>query len=1525
MRFSSLERRKTFAIIVFLFIFLVFSSVPVHSLQWESKYLSVPDCVEIIIKEINISKIQTHVNILSSYSSRVTGYQGFYQAAQYIFNYLRALSGITIFVQNFSVLVPICEESIISIPELGLTFQAYPLWPNGIQTCSTPINGISGQLIYGGYGTLEELNGKEIMNSIVVLEFNSMNNWVNAVKLGAKGVIFIEPEDTNRIESETKFLLTPLNIPRLYVNKEDGKTLKNMAISGNITANIRLRMIWREVTAQNIIGVIEGTEFKDEIIIFSAHYDSWSVVPSFAPGAEDAISPASLLEIAKLLSEHPPKRTVWLVFYGGHWQALAGAREFAERFLFQNETFSTGKKKILLQLSLYLSSENTLVSWTNLGDMYLQREESTPYGWDGLTDLVFRKYIPGIRQLFGDEITRLIVNPITDTLAAKSEILDSEPISITGLLSVTFLTAQSLRLNWQVPINTIDKIDWKNVESQLKILFYIFFSLANEDLQGNPILTRWKPPERRKRMGVGSDIGPGQAGFITLTGSVEEYDFMTGFYRRKPNALVEIYLSASRRGEEWGESPRSNMLNPYTHIYVCTDENGMFVVHGLAADTMFAYYNVLGYILDYETGRIIYAPDFGPYGAGGGIYSGYNFLSITMDRHPFFVKSIVFKCEEITLFDITNPLTLDVPRRGLHFYTSDAVIPDVSISVNEFSSHHPPNFYSVISYPEDVCVIFLPPSTSFELILTTSTKIIAGILNNASQKYPLGDGVSSSTGTIYFTALHFANNLKWINEYRLSILENYRFFNPSAKKYHEASKQYLEKATESLKMKDYSTFYSLIYAAWQNSVNAYREVTSISHDVVNASVVFYALIIPFAYAFERLTLNFEGRRRLIAVILLLSLLSMLAFFMHPGFKMASNIFISILGITISIPIILVQSIIAIGLFSFLSFLRKQVAGAHFADIGRGSAFLMSISLGLSNMRRRMFRTTLNLITVILFTSSLVSLTSFSMIITIRGFPMSGQTIYDGILLKQNLGLTPFSERIELIIRDSLNKNATIVKRSWIYPPPIGRAEWTSSWRSGSGSILPVPVYGPNNLETKIKGLLGLQPEETEVTGIDRILIEGRWFNNVDLYAVIINEEIRKELNINVGDKIRFMGLELNVIGIIDGNLLEGLLDLDQRGLNLMDVSATPIAARMAFIPMSLKSCLIIPYNLASRCFNGGINSMAVKYPDKDKATEVAKTIVSGAYSMLEIYVGYDGAIDVYRLGVGAVFIGWENALIPVIIASLTLLMTMLGSVQERVREIAILGTIGLSPLHISGIFLVEFTMYALLGVTLGYILGMVLINALYYLQAIPLTFSVNFSSTATLFTLSLSSAAIIGTAIYPALKAGRIVTPSLTRKWEIKIKPIGDKWEIPLPIRIPENEIIGFMMYLYEFFRLHTARDVGIFRVTNISYKESEDTLTKTLDVEVALAPWDSGVAQNVQIIAKKEPAEERSFSLIISLNRIRGRSQTWINKNKDFLRAIRNQLILWNTLRPDERRKYILRKPLLSNEGESKYESKRT
>lgn len=86
----------------------------------------------------------------------------------------------------------------------------------------------------------------------------------------------------------------------------------------------------------NIIAEIPGTDLKDEIVMFGAHYDSWQS----ATGATDnAAGSAMMLEAARILMETiketgvKPRRTLRIALWTGEEQGLLGSRAYAKEFV----------------------------------------------------------------------------------------------------------------------------------------------------------------------------------------------------------------------------------------------------------------------------------------------------------------------------------------------------------------------------------------------------------------------------------------------------------------------------------------------------------------------------------------------------------------------------------------------------------------------------------------------------------------------------------------------------------------------------------------------------------------------------------------------------------------------------------------------------------------------------------------------------------------------------------------------------------------------------------------------------------------------------------------------------------------------------------------------------------------------------------------------------------------------------------------------------------------------------------------
>lgn len=80
-----------------------------------------------------------------------------------------------------------------------------------------------------------------------------------------------------------------------------------------------------EADSQNVIAEIPGTEFPDEVIVYTAHYDS--VV--FSPGMFDnASGSATILEMLRYYKENPPKRTVRFIWCGSEERGLLGSKAY---------------------------------------------------------------------------------------------------------------------------------------------------------------------------------------------------------------------------------------------------------------------------------------------------------------------------------------------------------------------------------------------------------------------------------------------------------------------------------------------------------------------------------------------------------------------------------------------------------------------------------------------------------------------------------------------------------------------------------------------------------------------------------------------------------------------------------------------------------------------------------------------------------------------------------------------------------------------------------------------------------------------------------------------------------------------------------------------------------------------------------------------------------------------------------------------------------------------------------------------
>lgn len=106
-----------------------------------------------------------------------------------------------------------------------------------------------------------------------------------------------------------------------------------------LTARIEIESIHRELESPNVIGILPGSDpaLRDEYVVLTAHLDHDGIRPSDDPdddeifnGAMDnAVGVAAMIEVARMLSVDPPRRSVVFIALAAEEKGLEGSDYYA--------------------------------------------------------------------------------------------------------------------------------------------------------------------------------------------------------------------------------------------------------------------------------------------------------------------------------------------------------------------------------------------------------------------------------------------------------------------------------------------------------------------------------------------------------------------------------------------------------------------------------------------------------------------------------------------------------------------------------------------------------------------------------------------------------------------------------------------------------------------------------------------------------------------------------------------------------------------------------------------------------------------------------------------------------------------------------------------------------------------------------------------------------------------------------------------------------------------------------------------
>ncbi|MFH1605423.1 MAG: ABC transporter permease, partial [Pseudomonadota bacterium] len=756
-----------------------------------------------------------------------------------------------------------------------------------------------------------------------------------------------------------------------------------------------------------------------------------------------------------------------------------------------------------------------------------------------------------------------------------------------------------------------------------------------------------------------------------------------------------------------------------------------------------------------------------------------------------------------------------------------------------------------------------------------------------------------------------------LDENRMRVLKRYGIDNRRLERLHSAARENLEQAGAAMKERRWDQQVKHARRGLGIESRAYPDVRGTSDDVIKGIVFYMALLLPFAFFCERLFFAFPDlKRRLVALVAFFIVTYLALRLVHPAFRIVETAEVILLGLVILVLCGIVVVITAGRFETQMRTMKQQLGRVHHADVSRASATATAFALGVSNMRRRKVRTFLTCTAIVLLMFTVLSFTSVKTYLRPRKLQRPNTPAYQGALIRDRTWVPMRFLALEHLSSE-FEDAGLLVRRSWLGSRTLDEPRLTLSVRSTVGERI-----GPAGI--LCFGLVGFDPAETEVSGLNTTLKSGRWFRPDDRNVCILPDFIAEALNVQADNgapaQVHLQGMTLTVIGIVDSEKYNDFVDLDNERLTPIDFTtlsreALQRASRAAgdvsavegraaletFIHIDARNIVFLPYETVLD-LGGTLQSVAVKFRGGSVGEHIERLLDRLAVT---VFVGEGERTLVYSSLASSSVGGMANILVPVLIAALMILNTMSGSVHERFQEIGTYSSVGLAPTHIGALFLAEACVYAILGGIAGYVLGQVLTRALMAMGFLG-GLTLNYSSLASVMATVVVMITVVASTLYPARMAARMAVPDVTRKWVIP-KPKGDEWFFDFPFTVGGKEVTGLYVFFRYYFASFEEQSVGRFYTadTRLAGFSEAGQDGYQLQMRVWLAPYDLGVSQDVELRAVPS-GDFGVYSIQLKIKRLSGEGNMWVRTNRGFLDQMRKQFLLWRTISAEGKGEYM-------------------
>lgn len=1128
----------------------------------------------------------------------------------------------------------------------------------------------------------------------------------------------------------------------------------------------------------------------------------------------------------------------------------------------------TGDAEIMAALSLHLSSHGDGVGAFNDGWLYsLKPEINRVQAYSGisgfLTDAARTLGYPkdGVRFVNGMRADR--TRPWRSYFVDNPQ-MGGEVSAISGFLGLTLATVNDGRFLWGTPGDVPEHVDRVGLTRQIGLVTGLAASLANAALQ---------MPEN-----------PPRNGFATLSGRAKFIRQGELFPDRAAAGTVALVYQGDSR------------------FLTMAGSDGSFRVSGLADSRHVLDKAVVeGYRFSPQTGEAVWAVDKKQ--------TGKDAYRVRLRRLVSETDLIMFSCRQSTIFSTFDP-------RTFRYFTK------VELLDGRREAEPMRYWFSRLdTMSSTLFSVFLEPAATYKLILSDTVLAKKMILLDSSPERPDGTGYPVDHWPLLpWTELHAAEDMWDLLAPRIKNLEDHGIFNERIREMRDTGRDMLAKSHALKAQKRYDEALSQARGSWAFAARVYNDVEKTQKDVLVGVLFYIALFIPFAYCMERLIFAFTDiHKRILGFLGILTTVIAIIYNVHPAFKLTYSPMVVILAFFIIGLAVVVSFIIIMRFEQEMEELQRRAKHVKASEIGKLKAFAASFAIGVTNLRRRKIRTSLTCATLVILTFTIMSFTSVRSARVDHAVRFSPTSTYQGVMLK-NLGWRTIPIEAENVLSDQAGQGkasprAVIEAKDRVNP-------------------FVTQVKGPSKHET-VQGVLGLSYAEAAVTHMDRILTSGRWFKDGERSAVLLPETLAQRIGAVAGSKVMLWGEPYEVAGLFSGKELDQLTDLDgepltpvifpsEAAVEVTEIDKDAVESgddvvtyqgRYQHVPGD--QVIVLPYE-SVMSLGGQLKSLAVTAEaSQDLADKLADRFG------LTIYAGLPNGTFVLQSSDTINYAGVPNIVIPLAIAMLIVLSTMIGAVYERKREIAVYTAVGLAPTHVSFLFIAEALAFAVISAVMGYLLAQTTAGLLSG-TAVWKGMTANYSSLAGVAAMGLVILVVLVSVIYPSRVAANIAIPDVNRSWTLP-EPQGNtiKATLPFLMHIREQDCAGG--FLLEYYKAHYDVSHGLFSTAEIRqdyvcpWKEpgagphpgelhgefcALDSCLRIM-ARVWLAPFDFGINQRVTITFSPAMWHPGYLEIEVELTREAGEAGMWKRLNKGFLDDLRKQMLVWRSLDEERRTSY--------------------